>query len=214
MNNKKFDGIIFDLDGTLWDSTDGICDAWQIILNKHKEIKRKKIVREDLEKCMGLPMYEIAEKLFPQETKEVQKSLMDEMSEFENEYLSQKGAKLYDGLKETLESLMQKYKLYIVSNCQDGYIEAFIKAHGMEKYFQDTECWGRTFLSKGENNKMLIKRNKLVNPVYVGDTQKDADSAKDAGIPFVYASYGFGEVKEYDYIIKNIRELPDILGKK
>lgn len=213
MEKDKIDSIIFDLDGTLWDSTDGICDAWQIILDKHPEIKRQKITRDDLEKCMGLPMYDIAAKLFVNETEEVQKSLMDEMSSFENKYLEKRGGVLYDGLKETLEILQKNYKLYIVSNCQDGYIEAFIKAHNMQKYFLDTECWGRTFLTKGENNKMLIERNGLKNPVYVGDTQKDAQSAKEAGIPFVYAAYGFGDVSEYDYYLDKITRLPAILNQ-
>ena len=102
-----------------------------------------------------------------------------------------------------MAELQKKYKLYIVSNCQDGYIEAFIKAHHMEKYFEDTECWGRTRLSKGESNKILIARNQLKNPIY----------AVDAGIPFVYAAYGFGEVQDCAYEIQSIRELPEVLER-
>ena len=87
-----------------------------------------------------------------------------------------------------------------------------MKAHDTKKYFLDTECWGRTRLPKGESNRLLIERNKLKHPVYVGDTQGDAQSAIDAGIPFIYAAYGFGEVKKYDAKIDSFDELLDILN--
>lgn len=209
--NNKYDGIIFDLDGTMWDSTKPICEAWNIILSKHPEIVRDEITLKDLEGCMGLPMYDIAAKLFPDEKSEVRNSLMDELCIFENDYLSEKGGALYPRLRETLTQLKQRYPLYIVSNCQDGYIESFLTAHDMSEFFKDTECWGRTRLSKGESNKILMERNNLKNPVYVGDTAGDRQSAVDAGIDFIYASYGFGCVEDYTYKINNFSELADLL---
>ena len=65
MLNKSYDGIIFDLDGTMWDTRKPICEAWNIILSRHEEIHRTPIVEADLNDCMGLPMYDIAAKLFP-----------------------------------------------------------------------------------------------------------------------------------------------------
>ena len=209
--NKKYDGLIFDLDGTMWDSTKPIVEAWNIILGKHPEIKRAPIVEEDLTDCMGKTMYTIAAMLFPKEEESVRNALMDELCLFENEYLESRGGVLYPNLEKTLESLSKDYPLFIVSNCQDGYIEAFLKAHKMSKYFKDTECWGRTFKSKGETNKILIERNNLKHPVYIGDTQGDKQSAVDAGIDFIYASYGFGSVKEYDYKLEKIEDLLKIL---
>ena len=64
---EKYDSIIFDLDGTLWDSSKPICEAWNIILDKHPEILREPITIDELGGCMGLPMYDIAAKLFPLE---------------------------------------------------------------------------------------------------------------------------------------------------
>lgn len=66
-------------------------------------------------------------------------------------------------------------------------------------------------MSKGESNKILIARNHLQNPVYVGDTAGDYQSAIDARIPFIYAAYGFGEVRDCDYKIQSIRELPEVV---
>lgn len=209
--NKKYDGLIFDLDGTMWDSTKPIVEAWNIILGKHPEIKRAPIVEEDLTDCMGKTMYTIAAMLFPKEEESVRNALMDELCLFENEYLESRGGVLYPNLEKTIESLSKDYPLFIVSNCQDGYIEAFLKAHKMSKYFKDTECWGRTFKQKGETNKILIERNNLEHPVYIGDTQGDKQSAVDAGIDFIYASYGFGNVDEYNYKIEKFEDLTDIL---
>lgn len=208
---SKIDSIIFDLDGTLWSSAKAISEAWGLVLQKHENIEKKEVTEEELYSCMGLPMYDIAAKLFPSLAENIRNQLMDELCEFENGYLEKRGGVLYDGLEETLAQLQENYKLYIVSNCQDGYIEAFIKAHHMEKYFEDTECWGRTRLSKGESNKILIARNHLQNPVYVGDTAGDYQSAIDARIPFIYAAYGFGEVRDCDYKIQSIRELPEVV---
>ena len=85
-----FDSIIFDLDGTMWDTRKPICEAWNIILSRHEEIHRTPIVETDLNDCMGLPMYDIAAKLFPQEQEQVRNALMDELCTFENGYLAER----------------------------------------------------------------------------------------------------------------------------
>lgn len=206
----KIDGIIFDLDGTLWDSTEGICGTWCQVLKKHPDIK-KEITMQDLHACMGLPIEKIGEKLFPELSVEMQLQLMKECSEAENIYLGIHGGTLYPQLEATLQELQKSYQLYIVSNCQDGYIQSFYQAHKLEPYFLDFECLGRTGLSKGENNKQVMGRNHLKSAIYVGDTSADAESARVAGIPFVYASYGFGQVDVYDYKIECFSELLKLL---
>lgn len=67
-----------------------------------------------------------------------------------------------------MDRLSDTYDLFIVSNCQDGYIESFYEYHKLERYFKDYENPGRTGLSKGENIKLVIDRNNLDAPVYVG----------------------------------------------
>ena len=202
----KIDSIIFDLDGTLWDSTEGVSKTWSLVLNKY-DYERKEVTVEDLHSCMGKQLDEIGKILFPKLTSEVRKNLMNECWTLENEYLGEHGGVLYAKVEETLKELSKKYKLFVVSNCQDGYIECFFKAHKLDKYFTDYECPGRTGLSKGENNKLVIERNNLKKPVYVGDTEGDAESARVAGIPFVFAKYGFGSVEKYQYEIDSFQDL-------
>ncbi len=200
------DSIIFDLDGTLWDSTEEICKTWNMVLKDYPNI-REPITVKELEGCMGLLLDDISKKLFPNESPAKQKELITKCCELENKYLAEYGGKLFPKLEKTLSALSKKYKLFIVSNCQSGYIEAFFKGHNMQKYFTGFISAGDTGLEKGENNKLIIKKYNLKAPIYVGDTIGDYKSAKVAEIPFVYAEYGFGEADEYDYKISEFSEL-------
>jgi phosphoglycolate phosphatase len=200
------DSIIFDLDGTLWDSSENVLIFWNDVL-KNKTDVRRLLVLEDLHGIMGLQMKEIGERFFPYLAEERREELLNECSEIECQLLSEKGGVLYDKVEETLRALSEKYKLFIVSNCQKGYIEAFFHYHQLGKYFNDYENPGRTGLSKGENIKLVMERNQLQNPVYVGDTAGDQKGAEVAGIPFVYASYGFGEVSHFDFSIQRFEDL-------
>lgn len=208
---KNVEAIIFDLDGTMWDAVDGILLMWNQVVANHPECRKEPITAEELSKCLGLPMTDIAERLFPQCTSEKQKMLMDECCEIETVYLSEHGGILYPELEKTLTELKKSYKLFVVSNCQKGYIESFITAHKLSACFDDIECWGNNLLSKGENNKLIMERNGVTKAVYVGDTAGDEESARVAGIPFIFARYGFGEAKAPDYILEEFSRLPEVM---
>lgn len=204
------DSIIFDLDGTIWDSIDTVLIAWNRVIKNHGEIK-KELTRRDFEGTMGLQMPDIMQSLFPHLSEKLRLDISRECGEIELEYVKQRGGSLYPNAESVLDRLSKKYKLYIVSNCQDGYIEAFFEYHNMGKYFSDYENPGRTGLSKGENITLLIKRNNLASPIYVGDTEGDLTAARFAKIPFVYAKYGFGQVNHYDEVIETFDDLLEIV---
>ena len=204
------DSILFDLDGTLWDSTDIVADAWNQVLESEPKLDMH-LTGEDLKKLFGRPLPEIAGILFSKFPKEEQLALMDKCCAHEHLALEQTCGRLFPHLEETLQLLSKKYKLFIVSNCEDGYIETFLKASNLSSYFTDFECPGNSGLLKGDNNKLIVKRNHLKSPVYLGDTQGDADAAAYAGIPFIFAKYGFGSVKEYKHSITQFSELPQLL---
>ncbi|MCM3718142.1 HAD family hydrolase [Fictibacillus phosphorivorans] len=205
------DSIIFDLDGTIWDPIDTVIEAWNNRIKKHGQINRE-LTRADFESVMGLQMPEISAKLFPNVNEETRDQVSRECCDAEEEYIKRQGGQLYPQVEEVLKKLSEKYKLFIVSNCQDGYIESFYEFHKLERYFVDFENPGRTGLSKGENIKLIIERNNLTDPIYVGDTEGDLKAARYAGIPFVYAKYGFGQVKEYDESIDTFSDLVKLYG--
>lgn len=207
----KLDGLIFDLDGTLWDATDGIKETWKIVLSHHPDV-HKEVTASDLATNFGKPIHDIADNLFPMLEPAYRYQLMDECCNLENSYLSAHGGNLYPDEQVVLAALAAHFPLFIVSNCQDGYIQSYLKGNRMEKYFSDFESIGVTGLSKGENIKLIIQRNHLQNTAYVGDTIRDAEGAAVAGIPFIHAAYGFGEVKACAMKLHTFRDLLDLIG--
>lgn len=197
-----YDGIIFDLDGTIWDSTEKVAMAFNEVLEKKYPEVTDEVTAEKLKGLFGQLLDDIGIKLFRSVTPDRAKEVIHDCCDYECEYLEKHGNDLYQGIEEVIEELHKRYKLFIVSNCQEGYIQCLFAIHPqLEKYFTDYEYPGRSGKAKAENIRMVIERNGLKNPVYVGDTAGDADSAKKAGVPFIYARYGFGSVEEYEAVI-------------
>ena len=195
------------MDGTLWDSAVSVAASWNIAIAQ-SGLSEKKLTEADLKRVMGKTMDVIAEVLFPELQEEKRKELLELCCRTENEYLEEHGGILYPKLEETLKLLREKYPLYIVSNCQSGYIEAFLKFYGFGTYFEDIECYGNNLRQKSENIRLLADRNGLTEAVYVGDIQGDYDASYAAGVGFIHAAYGFGTVKEKVPKIDSFSELP------
>lgn len=199
--------IIFDIDGTLWDTTEVVAKAWS---RAAKEIggTAAVITSEVLKKEFGKTMEVIADDLFYDADKLKREQLMQQCCKYEEEFISEVTDNLlYPHVKDTLVKLSKKFKLYIVSNCQSGYIELFMEKAGIEDYITDYECYGNTGRGKGENIKLLMERNSLKDVVYVGDTQGDYEATVFAKIPFIYAKYGFGSSEDSYLTINSIDEL-------
>lgn len=203
------ENLIFDVDGTLWDATHEIATAYNKVLEK-EDSGYPLITEELMASVMGMMLDEIAAKFFPYLNKTDRMALIKKCCDNENEHLKSCSGLLYPQVEEVLAVLSRKYHLYIVSNCQDGYIESLFAGHPIAQYFTDTECSGRTNKEKGENIRLIMARNNMKEAVYIGDTQKDKDACDQAGIPFVYASYGFGEVDGYTEKIDSFHELLDL----
>lgn len=209
-------GIIFDMDGTVWDSAENVAKSWTI---KVQEAGFDKIVtKEDIQSVMGKPMDVIADTLFTYTKKGKQRDALRKACEtYENEYLSEHGGALYPEVIETWEKLKKAgYHLYIVSNCQAGYIEAFLGYFKIDWgapscLIEDIECYGNNLLQKDENIKLLAERNKLTAACYVGDIQSDYDATTKAGLPFIHAAYGFGKINVPVPEIKKFSDLPVVV---
>ena len=133
--------------------------------------------------------------------------------ETENRHLAEDPCDIgYPGIRETMEALAKKYRLFIVSNSQCGYPELCIRKLGLGRFISGHLCFGDTGRSKGETIRRLMALHGIESAVYVGDTQGDLDAADGAGIPFVYAAYGFGTVARWDEKIGSFPELLDIYG--
>lgn len=212
--------LIFDLDGTLWDSSENVASSWTEAVRKAGYV-RKDITRSDIMAVMGLTMDAIADIIFADLTANEKTKLLKNCCDYENEYLEKHGGVLYEKLEETFIKLKEDYRLYIVSNCQKGYIEAFLKYNKFEKYFDDIECYGNNLKNKGENIALIIRRNNINKAVYIGDIEGDYKAtmlAKDIllkdgneELSFIHAAYGFGTISEKVPALKKFYELPELL---
>ena len=205
--------VIFDLDGTLWNSTAPIAESWNVIIKKETG-REGWLTAADIEPVQGKTMNEIADIIFCDFPEEERYRLARLCEVYENEYITETGADLFEGVEETLKMLCDRgVKMAVVSNCQEGYIKAFLDSMDMWKYFVDYEEWGRTMLLKADNIKLVMERNGVSKAIYVGDIQKDSDAAHKAGIDCIFASYGFGEITDAVATLKSFDELPAVLEK-
>lgn len=208
--STTFDSIIFDMDGTLWDAVDSYCQIWN---ETFLQFGIQQIVnREDLLKCMGMPIDEIFHHIVKIDVdKNEYLKLLDKN---ELKLMPVLGGKLYPGVAEGIPFLAPHYKLFMVSNCGADGLNNFLSYTKLESYFCDTLTHGETQLSKADNIKLLIKRHNLKNAVYVGDTQGDCDAAHKANIEMIFAKYGFGECENAEYTIDSFPQLLDLLYKR
>lgn len=205
-------GILFDLDGTLWDSSQAVIDAWNECIAKNTDLGRS-FTREQMQSYMGKTLEKIAELMFPDLPEKERVRILKMCSEYELEYLKSHSAEYFAGEREVLEALHKEYFMAVVSNCQDGYIQLFLEKSGYAGLFDDFECAGRTGLDKGDNIKLVAQRGELDGVIYVGDTDLDGQAARKAGVPFVHAGYGFGSPDDFDIRINDISELPSAAEK-
>ena len=207
----KPDSLILDIDGTLWNSTPIVAKAWNEALLTRPNITYR-FTAEKLTKLFGHPMTTIADMVFPYLSEDERYALIDDCCEQEHKFLSASTEDLlYPGVADTIKTLSQSYPLFIVSNCQAGYIELFLEKTALTPYITDFECPGNTGLGKGPNIKLIIERNHLNAPLYIGDIPGDQAASKEAGIPFCHATYGFASVEVPDYTIQQFSDLITLL---
>lgn len=202
--------IIFDIDGTLWNTTEVVSRAWNRAVKDSglSSLLDINITADMLKKEFGKPMDVIADDLFGDIDPKLKADLLKLCCGYEHEEIAACNEDLtYPMVRETIAELSKKHRLFIVSNCQNGYIELVMDKNGIAGYIEDYECFGRTGLQKDENISLVIRRNKLSDPVYVGDTLGDCLSTHKAGIPFVFAAYGFGEAEDCEYVINEFKDL-------
>ncbi|MBR2527283.1 MAG: HAD family hydrolase [Blautia sp.] len=204
------DSIIFDVDGTLWNSTKVVAEAWRSYLKEQENIEMD-ITPEKLTTLFGLLLSDIARALFPEKSEAEQLRIIDRCCQAEHDALLRYPVPLYPGMQETLEELSKQYPLFIVSNCQAGYIEVFLENTKTASLFRGHLCPGDTGKAKAENIGILSHRYGLNSPVYIGDTQGDFKACQDAGIAFIHAAYGFGRVPQAPYKIEKPADLPVLI---
>ena len=208
MNSGRFDSLLFDMDGTLWDAVDSYCAVWNRTIDQCCP-QVSHVGYPLLASMMGKPLDVIYVGIVGDRCP--LDKFMDALTVNEKALMPELGGRLYPGVADTLAELAKTHRLFMVSNCTADGLPNFLEYTGLKPYFTDTISFGETGCEKDVNIAALVSRYKLERPLYIGDTQGDCNSAHRAGVPFAWASYGFGrDVHGQEYTLKNIGNLLDI----
>ena len=203
----NYESLIFDIDGTLWDSRQLVAEGYNLQLEK-EGLQHLFVTAEDLRPLFGKVMTEIADNILASIDPSERYELMERCMKTENDYLFANECKIgYPKVKETLEALSKKYRLFIVSNSQCGYPELCIEKLGLGEYIEGHMCFGDTGTSKGKTIRTLIDKHSIGSCIYIGDTQGDLEACQEAKIPFIFCAYGLGKAESWDAKIESIEEL-------
>ncbi len=212
--NRKIDGLILDVDGTLWDSTPIVAVAWNRAI-RECGITDVTVTADMLKNLFGKTMEVIAREMLPGTDERTRERVMEICCRYEDEALLENERDIcYPGVAGGIRALAKRLPVFIVSNCQSGYIELFLEKSGLTSAVRDIECYGNTGEGKAANIRRVAARNGLRHPVYVGDTQGDCDAAAEAGVPFVFASYGFGRPERMDARISEFSDLLTLIQEE
>ena len=135
--------LLFDLDGTLWDSAGPVAESWNEVFQR-EDPSLPLLTVDDIHSVMGMTMKEIGQTLYPDFRSNRRDAIFDECCTYEVEYLRTHCGTLYPDFRSAMEALRALgFELAIVSNCQCGYIDAFLSSSGARDIFLDYEEWGR-----------------------------------------------------------------------
>lgn len=201
---KKYKLVIFDLDGTLLDTSEGILSAARYAINK---TGRSMPNQEVLESYIGPPIQQSFTKTFGVEGKE-----LDEMALlFRNQYKDVDLLKAvpYKGIYELCQALLDKgFILAVATYKREDYALKLLKHYQFDKYM-DIIC-GSDFaglLTKADIINKAIEISSVRSygeVVMIGDTKHDAIGANELGLDFIGVTYGFGFKNENEVIGDNV----------
>ena len=203
----QFESLIFDIDGTLWDSRSLVAEGYNLQL-KDEGLEHLFVNAEMLRPLFGKVMTEIADVLLAPIPVPERYDVLERCMERENRYLAENECKIgYPKVKETLEALAENHRLFIVSNSQCGYPELCMDKLGISHLFEGHMCFGDTGTCKGETIRTLMNKHNISSACYIGDTLGDMEAADLAGLPFIHCTFGFGEVSHCWKAIDHFEDL-------
>lgn len=204
----KPDSLIFDMDGTLWDNVHTYAVAWNKAFVQ-KGYDGASITSSELKKYMGKEILEIVHGIFPHLGHEQAENLFREVEHQYRLLVPDMQPVIFPGVLEGLEKLSEKYRLLLLSNCEEGGLVNFMNHTKTSHLFADYMEHGQNMQPKWFNMRLLKERNNLQNPVYIGDTDSDRKASSAAGVPFIFMSYGFGKTDKWTLTFNSFASFTD-----
>ncbi|MDF2923029.1 MAG: haloacid dehalogenase [Paenibacillaceae bacterium] len=218
---QKPEAMIFDMDGTLFQTETLLLPAYHASFDKLKgegtytgETPDEQIILG----CLGMLLPQIWQRVLPDASDEVRKRADEVFIHYEMEYLEQGFGELYPGVKETLELLKsQGIRLFVASNGLEEYVKGVARKKGIDGLFEGLFSAGEyQTASKVNLVRLLLKKHGLETAWMVGDRSSDVEAGLGNGLTVIGCDYaGFGEddeLKGAHVRIRSFGELPQLYG--
>lgn len=192
--------LIFDYDGTLHDSIRIYAPAFRkgySELVRQERLPEQQFSDAEISRWLGYSVQEMWQLFMPelpQKTKEAcSRMIGDEMVR-----LTKEGkAVLYPGALETLEQLKADYRLILLSNCKQSYLEAHRCFFNLNRYFDVCHCAeDYHFMPKWKILQTILKNSGWNKALVIGDRLQDMEAARLNSLPAVGCAYGYGNQRE------------------
>lgn len=219
MNNKTYRTILFDLDGTLTDSSPGILDCVKYALTEMgRDIPDKSV----LDKFLGPPLKYSFSEFCGMTDEEADKAAALYRSRYKDQCLI--GNSLYDGIFDTLERLHKAGKIMAIATTKPKIMaERIVSHYGIMRFFASV-CGAAPDGANGDKSELIRTALKICGEtdlrqaLMIGDRFYDIEGAKSVGIDSVGALYGYGSREELekagaDHIVSSAMEIADLILK-
>ena len=187
---SKYQAVLFDLDGTLLDTSEGILSSVKYTI----DVMGFEPIDEDYyETFIGPPIQHTLQKIYHLDDKTRDKAAAIFREHYSTVDLCK--AKLYEGVLETLSELKKNgIKIAVATYKREDYTKKLLDEFGISQYcdwIQGSDFAGE--LTKAKIIGLCLKKlNVDKNVLMVGDTEHDLIGAQYAGVDFLAIRYGFG----------------------
>ncbi|MBO5374338.1 MAG: HAD-IA family hydrolase [Clostridia bacterium] len=214
---KKYSKVLFDLDGTIIDSGEGVTNSVAYALEKFGIVVEDK---HTLECFIGPPLIYSFMTFYGFDEQKANKAI-----EYYREYYTEKGifeGYIYDGIEALLKKLKKAEKTVILATSKpEIFAKRILDKAGLSKYFDyiaGASLDEKTRTTKIEVLDYVIKECKIdtESAIMIGDRFYDIEGARAFGIPCVAVLYGYGSAEEFkkyeaEYIVDKAENIAEIL---
>ena len=193
MQKKSYQNIIFDADGTMIDTLDGIMQGFNFAMQK---LNRPLLTREQVKPFLGPSIMDTMQNTLDLTSKEAARAI-----EYYREFYWDTGYAMcdfFDGIEQLLKDLKAAGKtLSVATNKPQPFIDAILKEKGYYDYF--SAVVGPDLSDPSSDKTPLVKRAMLdKNAVMIGDRYVDINAANNNGIDSVGVVWGSAESGEFE----------------
>ena len=219
--------ILFDLDGTLIDTAPDLMNAHNFVMKKFgyetKSVNdMRKLVGKGAASLIGRSVWEQAKKEFGQiNDKNIKKEMVKDFIDFYGKNIAVE-SKLIKGIKNFLQwSKKKKISMGVCTNKQEYLAVDLLKKIKIYDYFEYVAGSNTFDYCKPDPRHLTsvieIMQGDVKKSLMIGDSETDADAARNAGIPFILLEDGYTEKKvseiHHDHLIKNYDNIEEIINK-